>query len=129
VGVASGVGVGVRVGVGFATGTIFTPLFHTSFFPDLMQVYLTPLVVDVAPNFLQLCPLFTAAKAFGWTLEINTARHNPRVNLWASFIGKVSSQTGIFEDQHSSLTRPSFIYRSKEHRNEVKRLCPASAGP
>jgi hypothetical protein len=79
-----------------------------------MQVYLTPLVVDVAPNFLQLCPLFTAAKAFGWTLEINTARHNPRVNLWASFIGKVSSQTGIFEDQHSSLTIPIFSLESGE---------------
>jgi hypothetical protein len=111
VGVASGVGVGVRVGVGFATGTTFTPLFHTSFFPDLMQVYFTPLFVDVAPNFLQLCPLFTAAKAIGWTLEINTARHNPRVNLWASFIGKVSSQSWNFEDQHSSLTIPIFCLR------------------
>jgi hypothetical protein len=65
VGVASGVGVGVGVGVavGFATGTIFTPLFHTYFFPDLMQVYLIPLLVEVAPTLLQLCPAFTAAAA------------------------------------------------------------------
>jgi hypothetical protein len=63
VGVASGVGVGVRVGVGFATRTIFTPLFHTNFFPDLMQVYLIPLLVEVAPALLQLCPAFTAADA------------------------------------------------------------------
>ena len=28
-----------------------------------MQVYFTPLVVDVAPNLLQLCPVFTAADA------------------------------------------------------------------
>jgi hypothetical protein len=61
VGITSGVGEGV--GVGLTTGTIFTPLFHTNFFPDLMQVYFTPLVVDVAPNLLQLCPLFTAADA------------------------------------------------------------------
>ena len=63
VGVASGVGVGV--GVGFATGAIFTPLFHTYFFPDLMQVYFTPLYVEVIPALLQLCPAFTAADAIG----------------------------------------------------------------
>jgi len=93
-GITSGVGDGV--GVGLATGTTFTPLFHTNFFPDLTQVYFTPFVVDVAPNLLQLCPLFTAAKAIGWTLEINTARHNPRVNLCACFIGKASSQYCCF---------------------------------
>jgi hypothetical protein len=42
-----GLGVGVSDGEGFAlgTGTGFltaTPLFHTSFFPDLTQVYLIP---------------------------------------------------------------------------------------
>ena len=65
VGEADGVGItsGVAVGVGLTTGTTFTPLFHTNFFPDLMQVYFTPFVVDVAPNLLQLCPLFTAADA------------------------------------------------------------------
>lgn len=63
VGATSAVGEGVGVGVGLTFGTTFTPLFHTSFFPDLMQVYLTPLVVDVAPNLPQLCPLLTAANA------------------------------------------------------------------
>ena len=65
VGEADGVGItsGVAVGVGLTTGTTFTPLFHTNFFPDLTQVYFTPFVVDVAPNLLQLCPLFTAADA------------------------------------------------------------------
>jgi hypothetical protein len=50
VGVGSGVGVGEGVGVGVATGVnvlIATPLFHTSFLPDLTQVYLIPLVVLV----------------------------------------------------------------------------------
>ena len=91
VGVTSGVG--EDVGVGLTTGTTFTPLFHTNFFPDLMQVYFTPFVVDVLPNFLQLCPLFTAAKAKGCTLEINTARHNPIAILCACLIGKASSDT------------------------------------
>ena len=54
VGVGEGVGVGVGVGVGFTIGTTFTPLFHTNFFPDLIQVYLIPFDVDEAPNLLQL---------------------------------------------------------------------------
>jgi predicted membrane protein len=44
VGVGEGVGVGVGVGVGFL---IATPLFQTSFLPDLTQVNLMPLVVLV----------------------------------------------------------------------------------
>ena len=91
VGATSGIGVGEGVDVGFTTGTTFTPLFQTNFFPDLMQVYFTPLVVDVAPTLLQLCPLFTAAKANDWTLEKITARHNPRMILCACFMGKASS--------------------------------------
>jgi hypothetical protein len=52
VGVGSGVGVGdgEGVGVGVAIGVAFliaTPLFQTSFLPDLTQVYLTPFVVLV----------------------------------------------------------------------------------
>jgi hypothetical protein len=41
VGVWVGVGVGVDVGVGVGVGVDFfitTPLFHTNFFPDLIQV-------------------------------------------------------------------------------------------
>ena len=41
VGEGVGVGVGVEVGEGVGVGfTIATPLFHTSFLPDLIQVYL-----------------------------------------------------------------------------------------
>ncbi len=68
VGVAEGVGVGVAVGVGTGIGVGFftaTPLFHTNFFPDFMQVYLKPEVVLVCPNFLQMVPGFTEAIAFG----------------------------------------------------------------
>jgi hypothetical protein len=61
--VTSGVFVGVGVGVGFTTGTIFTPLFHTNFFPDLTQVYFTFLLTEMLPTLLQLCPAFTAAVA------------------------------------------------------------------
>ena len=91
VGATSGIGVGEGVDVGFTTGTAFTPLFQTNFFPDLMQVYFTPLLVDVAPTLLQLCPLFIAAKAHDWTPEKITARHNPRMILCAFFMGKASS--------------------------------------
>ena len=50
VGVCSGDGDGEGVGVSVATGAGFliaTPLFQTSFVPDLTQVYLIPLVVLV----------------------------------------------------------------------------------
>ncbi len=57
VGVVIGVGVGVGVGVGFL---IATPLFQTSFDPDLTQVYLIPFEVLVCPTFLQLVPDLTA---------------------------------------------------------------------
>ncbi len=41
VGIGEGVGVGVGVGVGEGDETL-TPLLHTSFLPDLIQVYLKP---------------------------------------------------------------------------------------
>jgi hypothetical protein len=44
VGDGEGVGTGVAAGVGFL---IATPLFQTSFLPDLTQVYLIPFVVLV----------------------------------------------------------------------------------
>jgi hypothetical protein len=50
VGVGSGVGDGEGVGVGVAIGVgflVITPLFQTSFLPDLTQVYLIPLAVLV----------------------------------------------------------------------------------
>ena len=71
VGVAEGVGVGELVGVGVGVGwtgvgfgaETFTPLFHTSFLPLLMQVYFLPFAVAVVPTFLQVSPVFTAALA------------------------------------------------------------------
>jgi hypothetical protein len=64
IGVGSGVGDGEGVGVGVATGVGFlttTPLFQTSFVPDLMQVNFFPLAVAVAPTFVHLAPAFGAA--------------------------------------------------------------------
>jgi hypothetical protein len=68
VGVAVGVGVAVALGVGLATGAGFliaTPLFHTNFLPDLMQVYLIPDDVLVFPSVLHVVPGLTAASAMG----------------------------------------------------------------
>ena len=71
VGVAEGAGVGVGsgdgdgVGVGIATGVgglMATPLFHTSFEPDLMQVNFLPPDTEVDPTFAHLLPALTAAK-------------------------------------------------------------------
>ena len=51
VGLTTGAGSGVTTGVGVAAGfgfaATFTPLFQTSLFPDLTQVYLIPLMVLV----------------------------------------------------------------------------------
>jgi hypothetical protein len=49
---------GLRVGV-----TTFTPLFHTSLVPDLMQVYLIPAETVVDLSLLQLVPVLVAAVA------------------------------------------------------------------
>jgi hypothetical protein len=72
VGVATGVGVGIGVGVGstglktglrsgFGAALTVTPLFHTSLFPDLTQVYFLPADTDVAPALVHLAPALTAA--------------------------------------------------------------------
>jgi hypothetical protein len=47
---------------GFGATLIATPLFQTSFVPDLMQVNFFPADIDVAPTFEHLSPAFTAAK-------------------------------------------------------------------
>ncbi len=68
VGVGDGVGSGVGVGVGVATGEGFliaTPLFQTSFVPDLMQVNFFPDAVAVDPAFVHLAPAFGAAAFIG----------------------------------------------------------------
>ena len=68
VGVGDGVGVGVEVGegvgvgVGVGVGFLFaTPLFHTSFVPDFMQVNFLPEAVAVAPIFEHLAPALGVA--------------------------------------------------------------------
>ena len=62
VGVGAGVGVGVGAGAGVGTGfLIATPLFQTSFFPDLTQVNFLPEAVAVTPAFLHFAPGFTDA--------------------------------------------------------------------
>jgi hypothetical protein len=64
VGVGSGVGDAVGVAVGVATGVgglIATPLFQTSFLPDLMQVNFFPPAVAVAPTFVHLAPALGVA--------------------------------------------------------------------
>ncbi len=70
VGVATGVGVGVGAGsaglktglrFGFGAAFIDTPLFHTSFLPDLTQVNFLPAAVAVAPALVHFAPALTAA--------------------------------------------------------------------
>jgi hypothetical protein len=64
VGVGDASGVGVGVGVGVATGEGFltaTPLFQTSFVPNLMQVNFFPLAVAVVPALLHLAPALGVA--------------------------------------------------------------------
>ena len=64
VGVGVGSGNGVGVGVGVATGSGFfiaTPLFHTSFVLDLMQVNFLPEAVAVVPALVHLAPALGVA--------------------------------------------------------------------
>ena len=85
VGVGVGVGVGVAVGVGstglktgfgdgFGAALIATPLFQTSFAPDLMQVNFFPPAVAVVPALLHLDPALTAAKDGALTSETHSNR-------------------------------------------------------
>jgi hypothetical protein len=46
---------------GFGAVLIFTPLFQTSFVPDLMQVNFLPAAVAVAPAFVHLTPALGVA--------------------------------------------------------------------
>ncbi len=64
VGIEVGSGVGVGVGVGVATGVGFlirTPLFQTSFAPDLMQVNFFPPEVAVDPTLVHFVPALGVA--------------------------------------------------------------------
>jgi hypothetical protein len=66
VGVAAGVGsTGLKTGFGdgFGAALTATPLFQTSFVPDLMQVNFFPADVDVAPAFVHFAPALAVANA------------------------------------------------------------------
>jgi hypothetical protein len=47
--------------VTIGAATTFTPLLQTNFLPDLMQVNLNPLTIDVEFNFVQVPPALTVA--------------------------------------------------------------------
>ena len=81
VGVGSGVGVGVAstglktgFGDGFGAALIATPLFQTSFVPDLTQVNFLPDAVAVVPALVHLAPAFTAAKVGAEIRDKDSAR-------------------------------------------------------
>jgi hypothetical protein len=84
VGVEVGETDGVGVGVGVAFTAILTPLFHTSFLPDFMQVYLVVPTTAVEPAFVQVVPGFTAALEM--PAPIATKIAIPRTNLSERFI-------------------------------------------
>ena len=68
VGVGSAKGVGVGVDVGVTAGSDFfiaTPLFQTSFVPDLTQVNFLPEAVAVEPTFVHLAPALGVAACTG----------------------------------------------------------------
>jgi hypothetical protein len=54
---------------GFTAALTVKPLFQTNLFPDFMQVYFLPPVVDVAPTFVHFVPALTAAKDGAVTKE------------------------------------------------------------
>jgi hypothetical protein len=85
VGATTGVGVGVSVGVastglktglgdGFGAALIATPLFQTSFVPDLTHVNFFPDAVAVVPAFVHFAPALTAAKEGAAIRERDTSR-------------------------------------------------------
>ena len=61
-----GDGVGAAEGVGSTDGAdvvTLTPLFHTSFLPDFIHLYLIPETVVAALSLLQAAPALTAPDA------------------------------------------------------------------
>jgi hypothetical protein len=67
----AGAGVGEGVAAGFGLAATLTPLFQTSLFPDLTQVYLIPFTVEVKFSFEQVSPGLTAALAIS-TLSVRS---------------------------------------------------------
>jgi hypothetical protein len=81
VGIDDGVGAGVGstglntgFGDGFGAALIATPLFQTSFVPDLTHVNFFPDAVAVVPAFVHFAPALTAAKEGAAIRERDTSR-------------------------------------------------------
>ena len=76
IGDGSGVGIGVATGDGVATGNGFgiaTPLFQTSFVPNLMQVNFLPDAVAVVPALVHFAPALGFAACTGPARVSSTA--------------------------------------------------------
>ena len=69
-----------ETGVTGATGFTGTPLFQTNFLPLLMQVYLTALLVVVAPAFEQALPARVALNAGVVCSAVKAVRRSKRSN-------------------------------------------------
>jgi hypothetical protein len=66
--------VGVEASTGFAAALIVTPLFQTSFAPDLTQVNFLPLAVAVDPALVHFAPALTAANEGAVISEIERTK-------------------------------------------------------
>ena len=79
---AIGLGSFVTSEVGFNLGAIVTPLFQTSFVPDLVQVYFFPDTFCVSPALAHLEPGFGAeAELAGVVPEIRSATNVSAVSF------------------------------------------------
>ncbi len=108
VGVCSGDGDGEGVGVGVTTGVGFlitTPLFQTSFVPDLMQVNFFPPEVAVDPALVHLAPALGAAALSGVASDRSSATVMTRRNFFGIVMvsslcpHKIGSLTACFLQQ------------------------------
>ncbi len=63
---------------GFTAALTVKPLFQTNLFPDFMQVYFLPPVVEVAPALVHLAPALTAANEGAVISEIATTKAKKR---------------------------------------------------
>jgi hypothetical protein len=68
--------VGVAAGVGVDGFTTATPVFQTSFLPDLVQVNFTFATVEVAPALVQVAPDLTLAAPAWVGIRLEASRTN-----------------------------------------------------
>ena len=101
VGVDDGVGVGstglnTGLGDGFGAALITTPLFQTSFVPDLTQVNFLPEAEAVNPALVHLAPALTAAYAGAEIIKIErSSATKTRVRVITKRY-QGSSRTGVY---------------------------------